>query len=100
MVLGSQGDAEMIDMSRQSDQSMSRMTQSLFQDPYFRALFEKRMPQAGLFAQKAEGVPQEQLSVLLKDLASALSTQKTQKEEFIMICLLNALFGNPNIHLV
>jgi len=74
------------------------LTKTEFTDEFFRKLLEKPLPESKLFTK-----PGDIYNFLLKTAKyyvekADLRTQKLS-EEFFVICMLNALFGNPNVHL-
>ena len=76
---------------------------SLFSDSFFSKLIEKELPSAAFCQTKgSDTAAKVQLTDFFVDVARELSknTSEKAKHEFIVICMLNALFGNPCIHLV
>ena len=76
----------------------STLTKTEFTDEFFRKLLEKSLPESKLFTK-----PGDVYNFLFKTAKyyvekADLRTQKLS-EEFFVICMLNALFGNPNVHL-
>jgi len=72
---------------------LSRMS-----DPFFVRLLSKELPLTGFCPSAKFG----QLADFFLDLAKQMrnKTGDKVKHEFITVCMLNALFGNPNLHLV
>jgi hypothetical protein len=89
-------------ISSQADVLMENFDSSLskteFTDEFFRKLLEKPLLESKLFTK-----PSDLHNFLLKTAKfyvekADLRVQKLN-EEFFVICMLNALFGNPNVHL-
>lgn len=89
-------------ISSQSDVIMenleSTVIQTEFTDEFFRKIFEKPFPESKLFSKPSEIYNFLYQTAKFYVLKSDLQSQKLN-EEFFVVCMLNALFGNPNVHL-
>ena len=75
----------------------------LFNDGFFFNLLKKELPQVGFCSKAGIENKQVQLNGFLYSLAKEMAQQAQSeklKHEFIVVCMLNALFGNPCLNLV
>ena len=72
----------------------------LFKDSFFLQLLTRQIPSVSFCPDELGQAPQ--LSKFLTALAESMAKEKSEKvkHEFVAVCMLNALFGNPHLNLV